>query len=412
MRVCIYGRGKGREIVDRCLRTDAHVIAYIDNYSNDKIDYSGVPIIKHGEIFAYEYDCIIISLFDWKSIYEELLESGEQEDKIVRFFCAKDVDNYKYWDILDLYKWRIELLWRFYRETAIITDGNIHYELYADTYKSNGEAPVILDAQAAVERIVNEKKSLARFGDGEFEVIAGRKRPIFQTPDKSLSKRLNMVLKSNDERLLIAIADNYGKLDKYTDEAAIEIRRYLTPEVRAEHMKLLNLDRIYYDAYISRPYILYRNKSNASKRFENIRRIWNNRKLLVVEGEHTRNGVGNDLLSNAESVIRVIVPDKDAYSKYDAILKETLKYASDRLVLLSIGPTATVLAYDLVISRVQAIDIGQIDNEYEWYLMRTTKRCHIPGKTVSELQLNDSLNGSIDDQEMQKYFTEIVARIK
>lgn len=35
---------------------------------------------------------------------------------------------------------------------------------------------------------------------------------------------------------------------------------------------------------------------------------------------------------------------------------------------------------------IQALDIGQLDIEYEWYLRRAEKRIKIPGKCVAELE--------------------------
>ena len=43
---------------------------------------------------------------------------------------------------------------------------------------------------------------------------------------------------------------------------------------------------------------------------------------------------------------------------------------SDRLVLIALGPTATVLAYDLCNAGYQAVDIGHLDLEYEWFLRK------------------------------------------
>ena len=43
--------------------------------------------------------------------------------------------------------------------------------------------------------------------------------------------------------------------------------------------------------------------------------MWNNIDVLIVEGEHTRFGVGNDLLAIAKGVERIICPDKNAFNK-------------------------------------------------------------------------------------------------
>ena len=41
----------------------------------------------------------------------------------------------------------------------------------------------------------------------------------------------------------------------------------------------------------------------------------------------------------------------------------------EKLILLMLGPTAKVLGFQLSREGYQAIDIGHIDSEYEWYQM-------------------------------------------
>ena len=51
-------------------------------------------------------------------------------------------------------------------------------------------------------------------------------------------------------------------------------------------------------------------------------------------------------------------------------MKIVQKYSpNEYLILLALGPTATVMAYNLAQKGYQAIDIGHIDIEYEWYRM-------------------------------------------
>ncbi len=411
MDICVFGRGKGSSYVIRCLDANANIVAFIDNYSIEKTDNSGIPIIKQGDLRSLRFDYIVISLFKYDKIRELLAKEGIEQEKIICFFDMNDVNKCMKLSVLDPFKWRTELLWCYNEEHVVPIINNIDYEIYSDVYKKNGLIPNILGADDLIETIIKEGKSLSRFGDGEFEMIAGRVRPKFQSPDCTLCNRLKEVLESDEEKLLIAIADNYGSLDKYTDEAKYEIRKYMTSEVRKEHERLLSSDRIYYDAYFSRPYIIYRNKRNVGTKFESIRRIWDKREILLIEGAHTRVGVGNDLLDNADKIERIIVPDKNAFSMYEKILNLALHYGEGKLVLLSIGPTATVLAYDLTINGIQAVDIGQMDNEYEWFLMGVNERCYIPGKTVSELEDRDSCDNEIDVCHFEKYRSQILETI-
>lgn len=186
---------------------------------------------------------------------------------------------------------------------------------------------------------------------------------------------------------------------------------YLTSSVRKDHMSLLDLNRTYYDAYLSRPYIIYRDKEKAKKRIQNIKEMWNNIDVLIVEGEHTRFGVGNDLLANAKSVERIICPDKNAFNKYDIIKEKTLKYGRNKLILAILGPTATVLAYDVAKEKEYwIVDIGQLDTEYEWSLRGVSERCNIENKNVSEV-ISYSPIEDRNDESMKEYKRQIIYKV-
>ncbi|MBS7021576.1 MAG: DUF1792 domain-containing protein [Firmicutes bacterium] len=66
------------------------------------------------------------------------------------------------------------------------------------------------------------------------------------------------------------------------------------------------------------------------------------------------------------------------------------------IILLAIGPTATVLSYDLADNGFQVIDIGHLDVEYQWYLMQAKKKMPLENRTtvneVSDSQFNKIAN--------------------
>ena len=63
-----------------------------------------------------------------------------------------------------------------------------------------------------------------------------------------------------------------------------------------------------------------------------------------------------------------------------------------------------MLAYDLAQKGYQAIDIGNIDTEYEWYKMKTLTKVPIPNKYVHEA------GGFSGDEESvnEEYLSQIV----
>lgn len=409
--VYVYGLGKGKKYLDNCLNKEVNIIAFIDNFKAKEIKiYQNIKVIGIDDI-QEDYDYIIITLMKYTNVKMELINSGVPEEKIISYFSFNDADRDAYGEIIDIFKWRNELMWKHYREITVPSISNYNYEIYAKSMQERKEIPHIESAERAIELIKEKKLSLARFGDGEFELILGRKRAIFQSVNKELGVRLKRVLESNKENLLIAIADNYGDLSDYTDEAAIAIRQYLGNGTRQKHMEILDMDRTYYDAYLSRPYIMYRDKVRSKERFDSRKRIWEEKDILIVEGLHTRFGVGNDLLDNANTVQRIITLDKDCYNVYDSLIEKVEKYGKNKLILIALGPVATIMAYDLAEKNYWAIDIGQLDVEYEWYLRNVTERCNIPYKTVSEVAQYEKIETNYSAEYIIEYQKQIVDQV-
>ena len=139
-----------------------------------------------------------------------------------------------------------------------------------------------------------------------------------------------------------------------------------------------------------------------------MKEIWKDRDVLICEGDQTRVGVGNDLLDGCKSIRRVICPAEDAFEKYDEILNELKKESKETLIIIALGPTATVLAYDLAKEGYQALDMGHFDIEYEWYLRNATKKEKISNKYTNEV------SGGNDTENVQDkdYINQIEKMIK
>ena len=98
----------------------------------------------------------------------------------------------------------------------------------------------------------------------------------------------------------------------------------------------------------------------------------------------------------------------DAFDKYEeiyeAITKITQSYEID-LILLAIGPpTATCLAFDLYNAEKRALDLGNLDIEYEWMNLGVENKVAVSGKYTHEVK-----NGNKNIEEIdQKYENQIV----
>lgn len=266
--------------------------------------------------------------------------------------------------------------------------------------------PQVATLDETINKLISDKCSIARFGDGEIKAM-GNLNISFQKADKQLASRLEEIINSNEENILIGLPDvfSYEDINRSIKKRRLFYKKELI--LYYKYYKKINIDKKYYNTHISRPYMEYKDKSIASSIFENIKKIWKDRDIIIVEGEGTRLGIENDLFYNVKSIKRILCPSIDAFDKYEEILKECKKINKDKLFIIAVGPTATVLAYDLAKLGYQAIDIGHLDIEYEWFRMGTTKKVKIKGKFTNETK-DGRIVEKIDNKEYEK---QIISKI-
>ena len=265
---------------------------------------------------------------------------------------------------------------------------------------------LIKTVDETLDKIINDKCSVSRFGDGEFHMLMMTGNIRFQTLNNRLSIKLNEVIKSKLEKHIVCLPPIFESVDFMIDMPKNHwiwwlnwFGNRLTPYI--------DMNKEYYDSFMSRLYFVYKDKSKVKERFNKAKLIWNNRDIVIVEGEKSRLGVGNDLFNNSKSIQRILCPAINAFFKYDEILNEVKKQDASKLILIALGPTATVLAYDLCIEGYQAIDIGHIDLEYEWFLQGATELCPVKNKYVDGTP-DGIIVGEIHDM---KYESEIITTI-
>ncbi|WP_242919046.1 SP_1767 family glycosyltransferase [Pontibacter liquoris] len=259
---------------------------------------------------------------------------------------------------------------------------NARYVAVKSYLRYKNLTPNVLSVESTVKKIIVSKSSVARFGDGEIRLMRGEDIE-FQNASKELSLRLQEVLRSNEKGIIICIPDVFSNLNQYKDKAKYIWIKHLA-KYYGYWAKSLNSDTIYYNAFITRPYIIYKSITLANERFNSIKSVWHEKNIIIIEGSKSRLGLGNDLFDNTKSIKRILCPTVNAFSKYNDILEEAKKIRKDNVILIALGPTATVLAYDLHQEGYQAIDIGHIDIEYEWYKMKANWTINVPDKHTNE----------------------------
>lgn len=260
--------------------------------------------------------------------------------------------------------------------------------------------------EQTLKTLLDSRKSFARLGDGEFKLIRNAKEIGFQKKDEMLSQRLKQILSEPTEQCWIGVPDTLRYFENLTENSEAFWIQYMY-STRQDWKKLLRKDAVYLSANVTRPYIRHKDRSVSKSYFEQLKALWKDQDVLIVEGMQTALGVGNDLFSEVRSLKRILAPSQNAFDQYDVIRETTKKHAGDKLVLIALGPTATVLAYDLANAGFYAIDIGHIDVEYEWFRMGATEKVKLTNRYVNEISGGEKTE-MIEDPLYLKQVIEIV----
>lgn len=189
-------------------------------------------------------------------------------------------------------------------------------------------------------RMVLGGASLARYGDGEFNLALGG-RAKCQSAHPVLMERLRRILKGSTCEVGIP------NIQSHTPKIGFWRKYLLSP------LPLLTEGRDYASAFITRPdsapWI------DTPNYWASLVSLWHGRAVTLVCGSD-RSLRAADLVG-AGTVTEVVGPRENAWDGYDALLERIGRPA---MALLCLGPTATVLAEDLCARGVQAVDLGHI----------------------------------------------------
>lgn len=266
--------------------------------------------------------------------------------------------------------------------------------------------PIVLDSHKSIKIIIDKQLSVSRFGDGELMIIKGTGWG-FQEYDKKLASRLLEVLRSDDPNIAICLPDVFRERSRLEPKARKFWRNQILDNLYFWN-KYTVKGKTYLDTQFTRFYMDLKDKDEfPAKAIELNRLIWQGKDLLIIEGTGSRLGYNNDLFENAKSVRRILCPPENAFRKYDEILEMSVQHAKGKLVLLALGMTATVLAYDLAKKGFRTIDVGHIDIEYEWYRMKAKTKVPVPSKYMNEVS-----SRNIDEINDEIYLSQILAQVK
>lgn len=221
-------------------------------------------------------------------------------------------------------------------------------------------APLDVEGEMETLRAICERRaSIARYGDGEMEVMIGG-GIYFQEHDPVLARRLRSILREPRPNFLIGIP-NFDALQIKTEGRKGSWQRY-----RRMFSHLVRRGAKYHSAFVSRPASIVGLES--SEYFEAWQKVWAGREVVIVH--HSTETAEHPLFRTAGKVHFEFCPGKNAFREYNALLERTALYCSraDVLFLIAAGPTAGVLAWDLAERGVQALDIGHLTAAYDEFV--------------------------------------------
>lgn len=210
----------------------------------------------------------------------------------------------------------------------------------------------ILDEYKTIE-LLKEGYSLSRFGDGEFFNIIQNKKSInkLQEYHVDLRKKLLNIFDNPLKDLLIGIP-RMDNPNKWVLQFNKEFSKFIIDKEAYDKS-------LFVSAFISRPHMV--GNSNFSY-FEELKSIWYERDVVIIN--FNENIILHELFNNCY-VKYIKIERRNCFSDYDYILDKCKQYfKEDVLFLVSAGPTASCLSYDICSYQEQCIDIGQIVFEY------------------------------------------------
>lgn len=202
-----------------------------------------------------------------------------------------------------------------------------------------------------LETIQKNRMSFSRFGDGEFLLISDYERHLrFQRNSPGLQKELAEVLMAPSPNLLVGLPDRSQTLHW----------ERIWPRVWPKIEPLIPKNTIFGNADVSRRFCFELHGRDGVQAW---RRIWNDRDVTLVYGAGSRFTAIPELFDGVKSIRRIESEPTNAYSDLDRLATEITE-ANPDIVLIALGPAATVLSKRLCESGIQALDIGHLSSSY------------------------------------------------
>jgi hypothetical protein len=209
-----------------------------------------------------------------------------------------------------------------------------------------------LDFMDTIDVLRDERKSFARYGDGEFRLMYRREHKLkFHRNSPELMAALERVLVDPAPGTLIGMPHFFTGV--HWSIVFAETWHHVGP--------LLAGQERFGQAHVTRPMFFEEYGRDAVEAW---RSVWAGRDAVLVTGTGSRFDLVPALFGSLASTHEIFSTPTDAFHDLPRLIDEIEASGRD-LVLLSLGPAATVAADMLARRGIQALDIGHLSASYE-----------------------------------------------
>lgn len=226
-----------------------------------------------------------------------------------------------------------------------------------------------LGLHETLTRATRDRLSIARFGDGELLLALDPSSGFrFQRNSPELNRDLRALLRGDDidgVPLMVCIP---GLGSTYYQHYWAKYWPLVRP--------LLNPDMLYGNSSVSREPMFHGGAEAGRLAW---RQVWADRDVCYVTGRGSRFDATPELFDNVASERYVYSGPRNAYSDLPRLIDEIEgSIPRETLVLISLGPAATLLAAELARRGFWAIDLGHITSAYSSVVHGTRRPERVP----------------------------------
>jgi glycosyltransferase family protein len=335
--------------------TDIFTLSNLYNVQKNKLNVQAISKRPNSQIHVGS-DYFLLEKYDqsWQGIRVKPLPNKKQ-NKLKTF-----IKNIAY-----LFKYDLKKL---AQESITKNDLNLALDAYGYEYSDDNKdliKPRIFSPEKTISQLLETRASFCRFGDGEFSLMVGESIP-FQKADARLTRRLHEVFRSNIDEIFIGIPYCYYSSARNMRELPKNFVRTWVAKNRDKITSQTSSNKQYYDTGCTQLYALFENY-DFDNYFQGILDLWRDKDIAIICGETVFNSIETNIFSCAKTIEYQYAPSRDAFDFYDQILEKAKTLDNQKLIIIILGPTATVLAYDMARLGYRALDLGHVAKDYDYF---------------------------------------------